>query len=114
MTDMTRDEIKALFAQDSMAASLNLPVPDLRLDFRMSVDLNPKIELGDGPWGRRNWISFTGGIWKASWGSGTVEVHTSIPSFIPSCSFAFAHNTRSFAQYVSSLSKFILTITYDI
>jgi hypothetical protein len=30
--------------------------------------------VGEGPWGRRNWISFTGGEWTAKWGRGTIEV----------------------------------------
>lgn len=65
--------IKDAFPGDSSAAQLDLAVPQLELDFRMSVALNPKISLGEGPWGQRNWISFTGGQWTASWGYGTVE-----------------------------------------
>ncbi|KAI5843153.1 hypothetical protein BZA05DRAFT_411281 [Tricharina praecox] len=38
----------------------------------MVVDLNPRVSVGAGPWGQRNWISFTGGRWAASWGSGVV------------------------------------------
>ncbi|CAD6445559.1 a373e203-22aa-4f8e-a5a2-97250dee7a42 [Sclerotinia trifoliorum] len=51
---------------------LSLPHPSLNLDFRMSVSLNPRISVGPTPFGHRNWISFTGGMWSGSWGSGTV------------------------------------------
>lgn len=40
----------------------------------MSVTLNPKISVGSTPFGHRNWISFTGGTWSGSWGSGIVLV----------------------------------------
>ncbi|TGO77891.1 hypothetical protein BELL_0087g00260 [Botrytis elliptica] len=51
---------------------LSLPNPNLNLDFRMSVSLNPRISVGQTPFGHRNWISFTGGVWSGSWGSGIV------------------------------------------
>ncbi|KAG4026740.1 hypothetical protein MFRU_037g00510 [Monilinia fructicola] len=51
---------------------LSLPHPSLNLDFRMSVSLNPRISVGPTPFGHRNWISFTGGTWSGSWGSGIV------------------------------------------
>jgi hypothetical protein len=54
--------------------SLSLPHPTLSLDFRMSVTLNPRISVGPTPLGHRNWISFTGGTWSGSWGSGIVLV----------------------------------------
>ncbi|KAK1993267.1 hypothetical protein LX36DRAFT_616171 [Colletotrichum falcatum] len=53
-------------------AALPLPVPALALDFRIVVDLDPLIPVGVGPFGRRNWISFSGGVFTARWGSGTV------------------------------------------
>ncbi|KAI3326909.1 hypothetical protein HD806DRAFT_531505 [Xylariaceae sp. AK1471] len=53
--------------------NLSLPVPKLTYDFRMSVELNPKIGVGIVPsGGMRNWISFSGGSWAATWGCGTV------------------------------------------
>jgi len=52
--------------------NLSVPHPSLRLDFRMSVTLNPRISVGLTPSGHRNWISFTGGSWSGSWGSGIV------------------------------------------
>ncbi|KAF5873204.1 uncharacterized protein Bfra_008483 [Botrytis fragariae] len=51
-------------------SDLPLPHPNLNLDFRMSVSLNPRISIGQTPFGHRNWISFTGGVWSGSWGSG--------------------------------------------
>ncbi|TVY50340.1 UPF0311 protein [Lachnellula cervina] len=51
---------------------LYLPHPSLNLEFRMSVTLDPRISLGPTPFGHRNWISFTGGKWSGSWGSGKV------------------------------------------
>lgn len=61
------------FPAGSLPATTALPVPGLTADFRLKVDLNPKIGLGEGPWGLRNWISFNGGRWSASWGGGTIE-----------------------------------------
>ncbi|TKA68358.1 hypothetical protein B0A49_06605 [Cryomyces minteri] len=60
------------FPTGSTARDITLPTPSLVLDFRMSVTLNPKISVGKGIWGQRNWISFTGGRWSATWGQGTV------------------------------------------
>jgi len=53
---------------------LELATPSLTLDFTISVKLHPKISVGPTPWGQRNWISFVGGEWEATWGSGTVIV----------------------------------------
>ncbi|KAI5776732.1 hypothetical protein EDC01DRAFT_714634 [Geopyxis carbonaria] len=54
------------------AAALSLPVPPLTADFRIHVATNPVTRAGAGPWGTRNWISFSGGTWSAAWGHGTV------------------------------------------
>ncbi|KAI0476054.1 hypothetical protein GGR56DRAFT_640937, partial [Xylariaceae sp. FL0804] len=52
---------------------LALPRPGLEWQFRMAVRLNPRAAVGAVPsGGLRNWISFAGGDWKATWGSGTV------------------------------------------
>jgi hypothetical protein len=53
---------------------LALPRPTLTHDFRMSVTLSPAVSVGKAPFGERRWISFTGGSWSASFGSGTVVV----------------------------------------
>ncbi|CAK1367627.1 unnamed protein product [Cercospora beticola] len=70
---MDQQRLRQTFPPESSASKLTLPVPKLALDFRMSAKLNPLIPVGEGPWGKRNWISFSGGTWTASWGSGTVE-----------------------------------------
>lgn len=53
-------------------AAYPLPVPELQIDFRIVVDLNPLIPVGNGPFGRRNWISFSGGQFAATWATGTI------------------------------------------
>jgi hypothetical protein len=49
-----------------------IPKPTLERDFQMSVQLNPKISVGHGIWGQRNWISYISGHWNGRWGKGTV------------------------------------------
>ncbi|KAL8719078.1 MAG: hypothetical protein Q9225_003873 [Loekoesia sp. 1 TL-2023] len=49
-----------------------IPKPNLERDFQMSVQLNPKISVGPGIWGQRNWVSFISGHWNGRWGKGTV------------------------------------------
>ena len=62
------------FDEGEIARSLQLPTPSLELDFRMSVKLNPRVSLGLGIFGERNWVSFTGGSWAGRWGKGVVIV----------------------------------------
>lgn len=50
------------------------PVPTLERDFQMVVQLNPKIAVGPGIWGDRNWVSFISGHWNGGWGKGSVVV----------------------------------------
>lgn len=50
-----------------------IPRPRSDHDFRITVDLKPKISVGQSEWGQRNWISFSGGRWTAKWGRGTIE-----------------------------------------
>lgn len=61
-------------ASHSLLPSLpqTLPLPSLTLDFTLRCQLNPLIPLGNGPLGARNWISFRGGTWVATWGRGTI------------------------------------------
>lgn len=40
----------------------------------MSVQLNPRINVGPGIWGQRNWVSYISGHWNGRWGKGTVVV----------------------------------------
>jgi Protein of unknown function (DUF3237) len=51
-----------------------IPKPSLERDFQMSVQLNPKIPVGQTLWGESNWVSFISGYWSARWGKGTVVV----------------------------------------
>ena len=51
-----------------------IPRPSLERDFQMSVQLNPKIPVGQTLWGETSWISFISGYWSARWGKGTVVV----------------------------------------
>ena len=67
------------FDEGDIARSLQLPQPALELDFRMSIKLNPKIALGAGPFGQRNWVSFVAGQWAGRWGKGIVVVSHQIP-----------------------------------
>ena len=58
----------------SASRSFPIPKPVLERDFQMSVQLNPKIGVGPGIWGQRNWISYISGHWNGRWGKGTVVV----------------------------------------
>lgn len=69
------------FEENDIARSLSIPTPTLELDFRMSVKLNPKIAVGSGTFGNRNWISFIGGQWAGRWGKGIVIVRTLVNHF---------------------------------
>ena len=64
------------FQGDSSSTSRSYPIPKptLERDFQMSVQLNPKISVGPGIWGQRNWISYISGHWNGRWGKGTVVV----------------------------------------
>ena len=59
-----------------MGHAYPIPVPKLERDFQMSIQLNPKISVGPGIWGQRNWLSFISGHWNGRWGKGTVVVST--------------------------------------
>lgn len=65
------------FPTGDVARSLQIPAPTLELDFRMSIKMNPKVSVGPGTWGQREWVSFNGGQWAGRWGKGIVLV--SIP-----------------------------------
>ncbi|KAK2765040.1 hypothetical protein FQN54_008739 [Arachnomyces sp. PD_36] len=60
------------FPEGDIARSLQLPTPSLELDFRMCVKLNPKVNVGAGIWGNREWVTFVGGQWAGRWGKGIV------------------------------------------
>jgi hypothetical protein len=65
------------FPEGDVARSLQIPAPTLELDFRMSIKMNPKVSVGPGVWGQREWISFIGGQWAGRWGKGIVLVRKS-------------------------------------
>ncbi|CAG8056551.1 unnamed protein product [Penicillium salamii] len=60
------------FPEGDVARSLQIPAPTLELDFRMSIKMNPKVSVGPGIWGQREWVSFLGGQWAGRWGKGIV------------------------------------------
>ena len=69
------------FQGDSSASrSFPIPKPVLERDFQMSVQLNPKISVGPGIWGQRNWVSYISGHWNGRWGKGTVVVRDPLVS----------------------------------
>ena len=51
--------------------STTFPTLGLEFDFHVYVPLNPILNVGNGPWGIRSWISFSGGSWCAKWNNGT-------------------------------------------
>ncbi|KAL1970212.1 hypothetical protein VTN77DRAFT_5372 [Rasamsonia byssochlamydoides] len=60
------------FPEGDIARSLQIPVPTLELDFRLSLKINPKVVVGQSNYGQRDWISFVGGQWAGRWGKGVV------------------------------------------
>lgn len=62
------------FPEGDIARSLQIPIPTIELDFRMSIKLNPKVSIGSSLWGGRDWISFLGGQWAGRWGKGIILV----------------------------------------
>lgn len=62
------------FDEGDVARSLQLPTPTLELDFRISIKLNPKISVGAGLFGHRDWVSIVGGQWAGRWGKGIIIV----------------------------------------
>lgn len=68
------------FPEGDVARSLQIPVPTLELDFRMSIKLNPKVNVGQSIWGGREWVSYVGGQWAGRWGKGIVLVRLNYSS----------------------------------
>jgi Protein of unknown function (DUF3237) len=68
------------FDEGEVARSLQIPTPSLELDFRISIKLNPRVPVGPGLFGNRNWISFIGGQWAGRWGKGIVIVGSELSS----------------------------------
>lgn len=70
------------FPEGDIARSLQIPVPSIELDFRMSIKLNPKVSIGSSLWGGRDWVSFLGGQWAGRWGKGIILVCTPSPVYL--------------------------------
>lgn len=64
------------FDEGDIARSLQLPTPTLELDFRMSIKVNPRISIGTGSFGHRDWVGIVGGQWAGRWGKGIIIVST--------------------------------------
>lgn len=92
----------------SLAHSFGVPQPRLERDFQMSVQLNPKIGVGPGIWGQRNWLGFVSGHWNGRWGKGIVMVRISplLPLTTTSPWPSFLLATRS--SYM--LKMYVLTL----
>ena len=68
------DTMMGFQGEASASRSFPIPKPVLERDFQMSVQLNPRISVGPGIWGQRNWVSYISGHWNGRWGKGTVVV----------------------------------------
>jgi hypothetical protein len=68
------NNLRHQFDEDDVASSLALPPPAFDLDFRMSIRVKPKLNVGMGTSGRQSWISCVGGQWAGSWGKGVLLV----------------------------------------
>ncbi|KAL2131609.1 hypothetical protein VTI74DRAFT_4825 [Chaetomium olivicolor] len=64
------NNLRHQFDEDDVASSLALPAPSFDLDFRMSIRVKPKLNVGDSLSGRQSWISCIGGQWAGRWGKG--------------------------------------------
>jgi len=62
------------FDDDDVAASLAIPMPSLDLDFRLSINVKPKLSVGPSSFGRLTWVSCIGGRWAGRWGKGSILV----------------------------------------
>ena len=93
------------FQGDSTGSrSFQIPRPTLERDFQMCVQLNPKISVGPGIWGQRNWISFISGHWNGRWGKGTVVVSSHHSSGVFDEPTLLAGRTRQTACRARSLN----------
>ena len=74
------NNLRHQFDEDDVASSLALPAPSCDLDFRMSIRVKPRLNVGSATSGRQSWISCIGGQWAGSWGKGVLLV--SCPPFV--------------------------------
>jgi hypothetical protein len=68
------NNLRHQFDDDDVASSLAIPAPGLDLDFRISIRVKPKLNVGAGTTGRQSWISCIGGQWAGRWGKGVLLV----------------------------------------
>lgn len=55
----------------------------MKFEFRMSVQLNPSVSLGESSTGgKQTWTTISGGTWSGTFGSGTVVVRSFNPFFL--------------------------------
>ncbi|KAK4237208.1 hypothetical protein C8A03DRAFT_44929 [Achaetomium macrosporum] len=66
------NNLRHQFDEDDVASSLALPTPSFDLDFRMSIRVKPKLNVGASPLGRQSWVSCIGGQWAGRWGKGVL------------------------------------------
>ena len=78
----------------SRQGPLRPPKIEIQMDFRVCVQLNPAIPLGEGPWGQRNWIGFQGGQFTAAWARGTIEVSCTSTSVCEDHALIFSLSAR--------------------
>ncbi|EGS18975.1 uncharacterized protein CTHT_0055930 [Thermochaetoides thermophila DSM 1495] len=77
------NNLRHQFDQDDVASTLALPAPTMDLDFRISIKVKPKLNIGPSPSGRQSWIPCIGGQWAGRWGKGTIlsgghDIQTSV------------------------------------
>jgi hypothetical protein len=76
------NNLRHQFDEEDVASSLALPAPSLDLDFRMSIRVKPKLNVGPGLAGRQSWVSSVGGQWAGRWGKGILLVSLALPSLL--------------------------------
>ena len=91
------------FDEDDVASSLALPAPSFDLDFRMSIRVKPKLNIGAGASGRQSWISCIGGQWAGSWGKGVLLVSCPLSRFTPLFPLLFTTLLNPFTPFSTPL-----------
>lgn len=82
------NNLRHQFDEDDVASSLALPTPSFDLDFRMSIRVKPRLNVGACASGRQSWISCIGGQWAGTWGKGVLLVgcpSRRLAPYPPSC-----------------------------
>lgn len=66
------NSLRHQFDDDDVASSLALPAPVLDLDFRMSIRVKPRLNVGLGTFGKTFWVPCIGGQWAGRFGKGVL------------------------------------------